>query len=210
MTGLLKADRYWIGTRQFRLLFVTSGKHGHATEGSPDINVTTTTFVQNHGQRTAAPTAHSSRLGRPDILTCSQSKIPSSSVQPETVSARSNTGTTGSGGVPIYWVGGEKVADDYRRLLGQQLGQQESPRNQGGDRISISDTSITGRPAMHSQAQRSAGEIHTSFSARRLVQPLSGSGRLEDSLSGPHGYYIATGKSSRFHMYSTPSPRSSR
>ena len=30
-----------------------------------------------------------------------------------TVNARSNTGTTGSGGVPIYWLSGSKVADDY-------------------------------------------------------------------------------------------------
>ena len=30
-----------------------------------------------------------------------------------TVNARSHTGTTGSGGVPIYWLNGAKVADDY-------------------------------------------------------------------------------------------------
>ena len=30
-----------------------------------------------------------------------------------TVNARSHTGTTGTGGVPIYWLNGAKVADDY-------------------------------------------------------------------------------------------------
>ena len=29
------------------------------------------------------------------------------------VNARTNTGTTGSGGVPIYWLNGAKIADDY-------------------------------------------------------------------------------------------------
>ena len=80
---------------QFRLIFTTSTTRNGS---SSDIEVYNT-FVQN---RAAA--------GLTDIRSySSQFRVVGST---ETVDARDNTGTTGTG-VPIYWLNGAKVADNY-------------------------------------------------------------------------------------------------
>ena len=51
------------------------------------------------------------------------------------VNARTNTGTTGSGGVPIYWLNGERVADDYGDFYDGTWSSRNSGRGVAGDLI---------------------------------------------------------------------------
>ena len=81
----------------FRLLFVTSTTTGAASADIADYNG----FVQS---RAAANT------NLADFSNQFTAYISTSAV-----SARDNTGTTGEG-VPIHWLGGEKVANDYADL----------------------------------------------------------------------------------------------
>ena len=80
---------------EFRLLFLTSTTRRAQSAAIADYN----TFVQN---RAAA--------GHMDIQSYSSgfSAVASTAA----VNARANTGTAGTG-VPIYWLGGAKLADDY-------------------------------------------------------------------------------------------------
>ena len=80
----------------FRLLFVTStGRNAQSTDIA-DYNA----FVQTRAK--AGHSAITDDMG-------DQFKVLGSTTS---VDARDNTGTTGAG-VPIYWLNGEKVADDY-------------------------------------------------------------------------------------------------
>ena len=81
--------------QRFRLLFVTSGS---TAAFSSDI-ATYNTFVQN-----AAGSGHQAIRDFNGEFTAL--------VSTDAVDARDNTGTTGTG-VPIWWVNGDKVADDY-------------------------------------------------------------------------------------------------
>ncbi|MDE0479763.1 MAG: hypothetical protein OXI13_09060, partial [Gammaproteobacteria bacterium] len=84
---------------EFRLLFLTSEK-GAATSGSI-----------SHYNKFVQDSAEDLVTSRPAIRThASKFRVVGSTLS---VSARSNTSTTGSGGPPIYWVGGAKVADNY-------------------------------------------------------------------------------------------------
>ena len=51
------------------------------------------------------------------------------------VNARTNTGTTGSGGVPIYWLNGGRVVDDYGDFYDGTWGSRNSGRGVAGDLI---------------------------------------------------------------------------
>ncbi len=84
------------GAEGFRLLFVTStGRDAQSTDIA-DYN----TFVQNSAK--AGHSAITDAIG-------DQFKVLGSTAA---IDARDNTGTIGTG-VPIYWLNGEKVADDY-------------------------------------------------------------------------------------------------
>ena len=52
------------------------------------------------------------------------------------VNARSHTGTTGSGGVPIYWLNGSKVADDYGDFYDGSWSNATAARLEDGTQIS--------------------------------------------------------------------------
>ena len=86
--------------QRFRLLFVTSGE----TMAQSDFISTYNTFVQN-----AAAGGHQAIQGFSGEFRAL--------VSTDTVHARDNTGTAYTDaddrGVPIYWVNGDKVADDY-------------------------------------------------------------------------------------------------
>ena len=84
---------------RFRLIFLSSTKRNAE---SSDIE-TYNTFVQNRAANGHANIQdHASRFR---VVGCTQA-----------VDARDNTGTNTNGsGVPIYWVGGNKVADERRR-----------------------------------------------------------------------------------------------
>ena len=52
-----------------------------------------------------------------------------------TTDARDNTHTTGTG-VPIYWLGGSKVADDYADFYDESWDDETNPRNENGSAVS--------------------------------------------------------------------------
>ena len=87
--GVEKGDR-------FRLLFVTSTRRNGQSTDIADYN----TFVQTRAK--AGHAAITDAIGN-------QFKVVGSTAS---VDARDNTGTTGAG-VPIHWLNGAKVADDY-------------------------------------------------------------------------------------------------
>ena len=84
------------GGESFRLLFVTSTQRDAQSADIADYNA----FVQASAK--AGHSAITDDMG-------DQFKVRGSTA---TVDARDNTGTTGPG-VPIYWLNGERVADDY-------------------------------------------------------------------------------------------------
>ena len=80
--------------QSFRLLFVTSTRRNASSSNIADYN----SYVQG---RAATNTHLAGFSGQFRAL-----------ISTATVDARDNTATTGTG-VPIYWLGGEKVADHY-------------------------------------------------------------------------------------------------
>ena len=105
---------------QFRLIFVTSGT-GDAT--SSNIGVYNT-FVQN---RAAA--------GHMEIRAySSQFRVVGSTAA---VDARDNTKTTGTG-VPIYWLNGAKVANNYADFYDANWSNEANPKNESGEGFTVS------------------------------------------------------------------------
>ena len=104
------------GTEKFRLLFVSSAKR-NATSSSIDIY---NTFIQNLAA-----------AGHPDIqayeagfrvVGCTDSRI-----------ALVNTNTNGTG-VPIYWLNGTKVADNYRDFYNGSWDDEVNDKNELGNK----------------------------------------------------------------------------
>lgn len=102
---------------EFRLIFVTSGRRDAQ---SGDIGVYNE-WVQGFARRNLNLLAFA---GRFRVLASSGS-----------VDARDNTGTTytdSDKGVPIYWLGGEKVADDYEDLYDGTAWDSRNPTDESG------------------------------------------------------------------------------
>ena len=106
----------------FRLLFIpTTAIHA----SSPDIHVYNT-WVQ---ARAAA--------GHADIQAYSHTFRMVGST--EAVDARENTATTGTG-VPIYWLGGAKVADDYADFYDGDWDEEASGRRETGAEVTLTSS----------------------------------------------------------------------
>ncbi len=101
---------------QFRLLFVTSGTRDAA---STDIGVYNT-FVQNAANADGVDAVLKGFRADFKVVGCT-----------DTVNATANTATTGTG-VPIYWVDGAKVADNYADFYDDSW-DSNAPRNQKGE-----------------------------------------------------------------------------
>ena len=102
---------------RFRLIFLSSTKR-NAT--SSDIE-TYNTFVQN--QAAAGHANIQDHASRFKVVGCT-----------EDIDARDNTGTNTNGpGVPIYWVGGNKVADSYTDFYDGSWDDEANDRNQLGN-----------------------------------------------------------------------------
>ena len=117
-SGLRAGDR-------FRLLFVTSTTH--------QAQATDIDHYNGLVQTAAAANTNLARYG-------SQFRVLAST---EAVDARDNTETTGTG-VPIYWVGGDKVANGYASdFYGDDIWASHAARDQSGATITFaSDTHI--------------------------------------------------------------------
>ena len=111
---------------RFRLIFLSSTKRNAA---SSDIE-TYNTFVQN--QAAAGHANIQDHASRFRVVGCTQA-----------VDARDNTGTNTNGsGVPIYWVGGNKVADSDADFYDGSWDDEANDRNELGN--DAHDTSQTG------------------------------------------------------------------
>ena len=110
-SGLGPGDR-------FRLMFISSG----GRNARPTSIDTYNTWIQNLAA-----------AGHTDIQSYSSAfNVVGSTVA---VDARDNTGTTGTG-VPIHWLGGDKVADDYEDFYDGGWDEEASMRTQNGSSVS--------------------------------------------------------------------------
>ena len=168
-TQVFRVDEDWalkpsglaVGDR-FRLLFATSGGRDATATDISDYNV----FVQ----RVAA-------AGHSAIQDFSQDfRVLGSTSR---VDARDNTGTTGAG-VPIYWLGGSKVADNYGDLYDGSWDNETAPRNQHGEGRALSgsaDRPFTGsrnNGTADGSAALGAGTVRTGRLNSPFGNPLHG------------------------------------
>ena len=140
----LKPDAIGRG-EMFRLLFITTTKRD-AT--SSDIGVYNS-FVEVHASEGhEAIRAYSAGFR---VLASTQA-----------VDARDNTATTGTG-VPIYWLNGNKLADDYADLYDGSWDDEANPRDQNGspdsDRSIWSGSKNDGTKARDSGGFRALGQL---------------------------------------------------
>ena len=119
---------------QFRLMFLSSLRRNGSSSNIADYN----TFVQ---ERAAA--------GHTDIQTYSNRFTAVGCTT--AVDARDNTGTTytsANKGVPIYWLNGNKVADDYEDFYDETWDEEAAGKNELGnaayDTSQLSNRPLTG------------------------------------------------------------------
>ena len=106
---------------QFRLIFASSTTRN----ANPTAIANYNTFVQNRAAAGhSAIQSHSSGFR---VVGCT-----------EDVDARDNTSTTGTG-VPIYWLSGNKVADDYADFYDGSWDDEANPKDESGN-----DRTLTG------------------------------------------------------------------
>ena len=120
-SGLEKGD-------EFRLLLATSGVSDATSSSISTYN----TFVQN-----AAAGGHADIQGY-----SSGFRVVGST---EDDAARDNTATTytsSNKGVPIYWLGGNKLADNYEDFYDGDWDDETNPKDENGDARSLSDSTF--------------------------------------------------------------------
>ena len=152
---------------QFRLIVVTSGTRNATSTNIDDYN----THVKN-----------SVRGGHSAIRAYSDSFRALGSTA--AVDARDNTGTRNTG-VPIYWLNGNKVADDYPDFYDGSW-DDENPRNQSGNAVGVpldvwtgSGNNGTEFSAIINGVLRSSALGSTD--SRGVAKGRLGSGRMSDS-----------------------------
>ena len=149
----------------FRLIFISSTKRN----GNPTTIATYNTFVQN---RAAA--------GHADIQDYSSDfRVVGSTADDD---ARDNTGTTFTNsdtGVPIYWLGGTKVADNYADFYDRSWDDEANPRDESGNAAGFDFSDTNDRPFTGSNHD---GTVATS--PRHLGGTIPRVGRPNDSGTG--------------------------
>ena len=157
----------------FRLLFVTSTTTAATAAGIADYNA----FVQARAAANANLAGFSGQFA--------------ALISTASVDAKDNTSTTGTG-VPIYWLGGEKVADDYADLYdndwdsvsgmtesgsaytglvwtgGNRAGGKSGQRYAGADEVRLGDLSDVTLP-LSSPTARAATESHPLYALSPLI-----------------------------------------
>ena len=114
--------------QSFRLLFVTSTS---STAASSEIS-TYNSFVQARANTNTHLSGFSAQF---------RALISTSAVD-----ARTNTATTGTG-VPIYWLGGAKAADNYADFYDGSWDSGNAARTEDGGRYTSTDSAFTGSKA---------------------------------------------------------------
>ena len=154
----------------FRLLFIGSS---NSNANSSDIDVYNT-FVQNLV----------ATKGHEDIQAHSATFRMLGST--EDVDARDNTETTGTG-VPIYWLGGAKVADDYADFYDGDWDEEATGRRENGDSVSIgTDWKIwTGSAHDGTEAMDTGSSTSRALGNSNNAWVMQGSPNGSDSTHGP-------------------------
>ncbi len=160
----------------FRLLITTSGT---TAATSADIS-TYNTFVQNLV-----------KTGHADIQEHSSHFRAVGSTA--TTSAKDNTNTTGTG-VPIYWLNGNKVADNYVDFYDNSWDDETNPRNENGAAANASAWHWTGSHSNGTKRTRHTGEKMTLGSSQRYTSNKYwvGRGQLDSASAGPLGVVSKT------------------
>ena len=99
---------------RFRLIFLSSTKHNATSSSISNYN----TFIQNRAAAGDSALDDYSSLFK--VVGCTNA-----------VDARDNTGTTGTG-VPIYWLNGNKVADNYADFYDETWDNEANDKNESG------------------------------------------------------------------------------
>ena len=146
--GLIPSD---LGTGdQFRLLFLSSTETDATSADIADYN----TFIQNLAAAGHADIQDYSAGFR--AVGCTAA-----------VNARNNTGTTGAG-VPIYWLNGSQVADDYADFYDGNWDDEANDKNESGN--NGPDTISGGQPPLHRlRSRRHGGGFRYLFACARRV-----------------------------------------
>ena len=98
-----------------------------------------------------------------------------------TIDARDNTETTytsANKGVPIYWLGGNKVADDYEDFYDGSWDNERIPKDESGSGVNLSGLNLPMTGSTH------AGRKYTSFGHGFLGSGSVMQGKLNSSTSG--------------------------
>ena len=151
---------------RFRLIFLSSTKRDATSNDIETYN----TFVQN--QAAAGHANIQDHASRFRVVGCTQA-----------VDARDNTGTNTNGsGVPIYWVGGNKVADSDADFYDGSWDDEANDRNELGN--DAHDTSQTGNytwtGCSHDGTKSSAGGASAALGKNAVRW-----GKLNASSNGP-------------------------
>ena len=153
---------------EFRLLFVTSTTRDATSTSIGVYN----TFVQG---RAAA--------GHADIRTYSSGFTAVGST--EAVDARDNTSTTyttAEKGVPIYWLGGNKVADDYEDFYDGNWDDETNRKNESGN---ANTTSAVWTGSEHDGTEAMTGDISEALGVTGTI--ITGRPASSVSTHGPIG-----------------------
>ena len=154
----------------FRLLFISTSNRDASSSDIADYN----TFIQNLVDTN----------GHDDIKAHSATFRMLGST--EAVDARDNTGTTGTG-VPIYWLGGAKVADDYADFYDGGWDEEATGASENGVSVSIgTGTKIwTGSAEDGTEATNAAGTSSRALGNAGGHWVMQGSPNGSDSAHGP-------------------------
>ena len=153
-SGLSDGDR-------FRLIFITDTARDATSTDIDDYNA----FVQSR-----AAAGHTAIQPYSD-----QFRVVGSTAA---VDARDNTGTTGTG-VPIYWLNGSKVADNYADFYDGSWDDEENPRQPSGTRYAGISLSY------HTGSDDDGTERFVSGSSRALGKAEVSIGRLDHATRNP-------------------------
>ena len=164
---------------QFRLIFLSSTKR----DGSATDIATYNTFVQ-----TRAAAGHTDIQAYSDGFT-----VVGCTADPD---ATANTGTTGGGGVPIYWLNGAKVADDYPDFYDGDWDEEAVNKNELGE--NGPDTNDSGNYPLTGCQSNGTEDFSGSDESQALGSSdgLATLGRPNSSTTG-HGPLSSTNTTSR-------------
>ena len=173
------------GGDKFRLLFITSTKRDAQSTAIADYN----SFVQG---RAAA--------GHTNIQTYSSGFTAVGSTAD--VDARDNTSTTytsNDNGVPIYWLDGAKVADDYENFYDGEWDEEATLKNESGTDVTATNSTRVWTGSDHDGTEATSGG--TSLALGNTTTVRYGRPNHVGGSSGPIGSGSAQGPASQNLLY---------